>query len=149
MESGDDAPHHEVADQELPVAAEGPDVPGGVVGEETRKPKVCRRPILPTKAEVEQRDPLQLHYRDWCSDCRAGKGRLAPHLVEPPDREKLVVTFSADDAFMGSEEAEEDMQPSLIMHDDQKGAFWAAGVRAKGVNEAVVKYVKEILDQSW
>ena len=60
--------------------------------------------------------------------CRAGKGRLALHLVEPPDRKKLGVTFSADSAFMGSEEAEEDMQPSLIMYDDNKGAFWAAGV---------------------
>ena len=51
---------------------------------------------------------------------------------------KLGVTFSADYAFMGSKEAEEDMQPSLIMYDDSKGAFRAAGVRAKGVTEAVV-----------
>ncbi len=34
------------------------------------------------------------------------------------------------------------------MYDDSKGAFWAARVRAKGVSEAVVKYVKDILDQS-
>ena len=40
------------------------------------------------------------------------------------------------------------MQPSLIMYDDSKGAFWAAGVRSKGVSEAIVKYVKGILDQS-
>ena len=91
-----------------------------------RKPRVGRRPILPTKAEVEDHYPLHLHYGDWCSDCRAGKGRLAPHLVELPNREKLGVTFSADYAFMGLEEAEEDMQPSLIMYDDQQGAFWAA-----------------------
>ena len=39
------------------------------------------------------------------------------------------------------------MQPSLIMYDDNKGAFWATGVRAKEVNEAIVKYVKDILDQ--
>ena len=49
------------------------------------------------------------------------------------------MTFSADYAFMGSEKAEEDMRPSLIMCDHQKGASWAAGVRAKGVNEAFVK----------
>ena len=48
---------------------------------------------------------------------------------------------------MGAEEAEEEMQPSLIMYDDHKGAFWAAGVRAKGVSESIVKYVKDILDQ--
>ena len=110
-----------------------------------RQPKVGRRPVMPTKAEVDERFPLRLHYRSWCRHCRAGKGRFAPHLVEPPDREKLGVTFSADYAFMGSEE---DMQPSLIMYDDSMGAFLAAGVRAKGVSEAVVNYVKNILDQS-
>ena len=96
-----------------------------------RKPKVSRRPVLPTKAEVDEHVPLHLHYRSWCRRCRAGRCGLAPHLVEPPDREKLGVIFSADSAFMGSEEAEEDMQPSLIMYDDSKGAFCAAGVRAK------------------
>ena len=40
------------------------------------------------------------------------------------------------------------MQPSLIMYDDHKGTSWAAGVRAKGVSESIVKYVKDILDQS-
>ena len=33
-------------------------------------------------------------------------------------------------------------------YDDHKGAFWAAGVRAKGASESIVKYVKDILDQS-
>ena len=93
-----------------------------------RKPKVGRIPVLPAKAEVDDIFSLHLHCRSWCRHCRAGTGRLAPHLVEPPDREKLGVTFSADYAFMGSNEAEEGMQPSLIMYDDSKGASWAAGV---------------------
>ena len=58
------------------------------------------------------------------------------------------MTLSDGYAFMGSEEAEEEMQPSLIMYDDSKCAFWAVGVRAKGVSEAVFKYVKDILGQS-
>ena len=49
---------------------------------------------------------------------------------------------------MGAEEAEEEMQPSLIMYDDDKKAFWAAGVQSKTVSESIVKYVKDILDQS-
>ena len=134
------APSLEAADREQAMV---PDVPGGVGEEEMRRPKVGRRPVLPTKAEVEEHFPLHLHYRSWCRHCRAGKGRLAPHLVEPPDREKLGITFSADYAFMNSDEVEEDMQPSLIMYDDSKGAFWAAGVQAKGASEAVVKYVKD------
>ena len=124
------------------------DVPGAGGEEEMRKLKVGRRPVLPTKAEVDDHVPLRLHYRSWCRRCRAGKGKLAPHLVEPPDREKIGVMFSAGYVFMGSEQAEEDMQPSLIMYDDDKGACWAAGVRAKGVREAVVKYVKGILEHS-
>ena len=93
MEIDDGAPSREVADHEEAMLA---DVPGGVGEEEMRKPKVGRRPVLPTKAEVEEHFPLHLHYRSWCRHCRAGKGRLAPHLVEPPDREELRVTFSAD-----------------------------------------------------
>ena len=139
------APPLEVADHEEPGLS---DVPGGVGEEEMRKAKMSHRPVLPTKAEIYEHFPLHLHCRSWCRHCRSGKGRLVPRLVEPPDMEKLGVTFSADYAFMGSEEAEKDMQPSLIMYDDDKGAFWAAGVRAKGVSEAVVKYVKDILDQS-
>ena len=92
--------------------------------------------------------PLHLQYRSWCKHCRAGKGRLAPHQVEAQDRDKLGVTFSADYAFMTLEEADEEMQPSLIMYDDRKGAFGATSVRTKGASEAVVKYVKEVLDQS-
>ena len=116
--------------------------------EEMRVPKIGRRPMLPTKAEVDEHFPLHLKYRSWCKHCRAGKARRAPHIVEPADRERLGVTFSADFAFMGAEEAEEEMQPSLIMYDDDKKAFWAAGVQSKAVSESIVKYVKDILDQS-
>ena len=81
--------------------------------EEVRQPKVGRRPLAPTKAEVEEHYPLHLNYRSWCEHCRAGKARQDPHLVEPHDREKLGITFHADYAFLTPEEREEDMQPSL------------------------------------
>ena len=85
---GEESPQPVVADREdLDEKKEG-DVPGGVVEEEMRQPRVGRRPILPTKAEVDEHFPLHLQYRSWCWHCRAGKGRLAPHLVEPPEREK-------------------------------------------------------------
>ena len=35
-----------------------------------------------------------------------------------PGRERLGVTWNADYAFMGAEEAEEGMQPTLVMYDD-------------------------------
>ena len=75
--------------------------------EERRKPRVGLRPVQPTRAEVAEHYPLHLNYRSWCDHCRAGKARLAPHLKEPADRERLGITVSCDYAFMGAEEADE------------------------------------------
>lgn len=57
------APPLELADHDEAILA---DVIGGVGEEETRKPKVGRRRVLPTKAEVEEHFPLHFHYRSWC-----------------------------------------------------------------------------------
>ena len=115
---------------------------------ETRIPRVGRRPVVPTKAEIEAHFPLRLHFRSWWSDCNAGKARLAQHRVESEERERLGVTLSADYAFMGSEEYEKGMQPTLMMHDDGKEAFWALGVSKKGVTEPIVKWCADVIDQS-
>ena len=123
-------------------------IPVPEAGEEVRQPKVGRRPMAPTKAEVDEHYPLHLNYRSWCEHCRAGKARQDRHLVEPHDRERFGITFNADYAFMTPEEKEEYMQPSLVMFDDDKESFWAIGVESKGATEQVVKYVKGILDQS-
>ena len=78
----------------------------------------------------------------------AGKARLAQHIVLPADRERMGVTIHMDYAFLGSEEAEEGMQPTLVMFDDDKLSFWALAVKQKGATNAVVKYVAGILEQS-
>ena len=67
-----------------------------------------------TKAEVLGHYPLHLNYRSWCKHCVAGKARLAQHMVADPGRERLGVTWNADCALMGAEEAEESMQPTLV-----------------------------------
>ena len=103
---------------------------------------------MPTKAEIEYLYPLHLNYRDWREHCMSGKARLAQHKVEPADRVRLGVTFSADYAFPGSEEAEEGTQPTLVVYDDDKIAWWALGVAKREVNEPVVKYVVDVLDRS-
>ena len=69
-------------------------------------------------------------------------------MVADPVRERLRVTWNADYAFMGSEEAEESMQPTLVMYDDDKQSFWALGVRQKGASDATVKYCVESINQS-
>ena len=61
VEKDDDAPPYEAADQELRDEPEASDAPGGVGGEEMRKPRVGRGPILPTEAEVQEHSPLHLH----------------------------------------------------------------------------------------
>ena len=115
---------------------------------EVRPPRVARRPVLPTKADIAEHFPLHLQYRSWCKHCVAGKARLAQHVVQPGDRERLGVTVHMDYAFMTAEEAEEDMQPTLVIYDDDKMSLWALAVEQKGVTEGIVKFVAGILDQS-
>ena len=62
-------------------AAKKDEEPGCVGGEgeadrpeyEVRKPRIARRPLLPTKAEIDEHYPLHLNYRSWCAHCVAGK----------------------------------------------------------------------------
>ena len=115
---------------------------------EVRAPRVARRPNLPTKADIEEHFPLHLNFRSWCEHCVAGKARLAQHIVQPSDRERLGVTVHMDYAFMTPEEAEETMQPTLVVYDDDKKAMWALAVEQKGVTEGIVKYLVGVLDQS-
>ena len=53
-----------------------------------------------------------------------------------------------DYAFMVPEEAEIDMQPTLVVYDDDKKAMWALAVDQKGVTEGIVKYLFGVLCQS-
>ena len=46
------------------AAGEVQEVPEALDGEEARRPKIGRRPVLPTKAEIDEHFPLHLHYRD-------------------------------------------------------------------------------------
>ena len=46
---------------------------------EVRGQRIARKPLLPTKAEIESHYPLHLEYRSWCKHCVSGKGRSNPH----------------------------------------------------------------------
>ena len=107
---------------EVPETVEKFEIDGKEKKEEVemRKPRVGVRPVSPTKAEMEAHYPLHLEYRSWCAHCRAGKASLPPYSCELTDRDKLGITVSCDYAFMGSEEADENIQPSLIRFDDDK-----------------------------
>ena len=45
-------------------------------------------------------------------------------------------------------EGEHDMQPALILYDDDKDSFWAVGIDAKGATEAMVQYGVGTIEQS-
>ena len=140
-------------DQQGQVEAEVQEPVQGDIGlpeprAEVRHPRLARRLILSTKAEIDVHFPLHLNFRSWCAHCRAGKSILAQHRVLPADREKFGVTTHMDYSFMTAEEAEVDMQPTLVVYDDDKDSFWALGVEQKAVTEGIVKYVAGILGQS-
>ena len=92
---------------------------------EVRKHRIARKPVLPTKAEIEEHFPLHLQYRSWCKHCVAGKARSNQHVKKDESAERLGVTWNADYTFMGGEynEDEDGMQASLVMYDDDKDSF--------------------------
>ena len=97
-------------------------------GDETRRPRICRRPLAPTKEMVEEHNRTHAEYRDWCPDCRAGKSTGLHHRKGDPDEEKLGATISADYAFRLKEEQEDDLIPILVAHDDVKKSIWTLEV---------------------
>ena len=76
----------------------------------------------------------------------AGKARLAHHRVEEGELERLGVTLSAGYAFMGAEEAEEGIQPTLRIYDDDTDHS-GAGVRQNIIIETVVRWCVDMIDQ--
>ena len=120
----DEQPHHDVR---RPDKAKGVDSEGIARDFEVRKHKVARKPVLPTKAEIDAHVPLHLEYHSWCKHCVHGKGRSNRHLAKKEDEESLGVTWHGDYAFtsgIGYDETEEGMQASLVMYDDNKDSFF-------------------------
>ena len=115
--------------------------------EVVRKPRVKRRPNMPTKADIDAHLLLHLQYRAWCAHCVAGKGTSDRHMATAEGEEALGVTWHSDYCFM-KEEAEVGMQPCLVCYDQSKDAFWAMGVDAKGPTPTVVKWMVERINMS-
>ena len=92
----DDAPPRDVADRDQDEEDKEPDVHGGVGDEEVRKPRVGRRPILPTKAEVLEHFPLHLQYRSWCRHCVQARRPNTHHRSQPSTTHRAVPLLVAD-----------------------------------------------------
>ena len=117
--------------------------------EENRKPKIAKRPYMPTRAEVESHLPLHLGFRSWCMHCRHGKGLPMQHRVDDEHvSEEMGVTVSLDYCFMILEETEQDMRAILVMYDHSKQGLWALPVERKGTQEDVIKWIVARLEES-
>ena len=53
--------------------------------EETRRPRIARRPMAPTKEMVEEHNRTHAEYRDWCEHCRMGKSTGLHHRQGDPN----------------------------------------------------------------
>ena len=118
--------------------------------EETRRPRICKRPLAPTKEMVEEHNRTHAEYRDWCPDCRAGKSTGLHHRRGDPSEEKLGVTVSIDYAFRQGDEREEGLIPILVAYDNVKCSIWALEVEEKGISNSsvAVSWLIEKLDAS-
>ena len=98
----------------------------GIEEEENRAiiPRVARRPVAPTKAELEEHFPLHLEYREWCEHCVAGKGMSAQHRQHIGEKEELGFTIDVDYAFMTPEKEDDDMCPVVAAWDGAHFGMW-------------------------
>ena len=111
---------------------------GDVIEEETeesRRPRIARRPQTPTKAEYDAHMTLHADYRDWCPDCVAGRG--ISHQHRSSKKERTGREFSVDYAFMTAEDVGEDMCPVLVGYDNDSHGMWALAVDAKRSNKVI------------
>ena len=106
--------------------------------DETRRPRICRRPLAPTKEMVEEHNRTHAEYRDWCPDFRAGKSTGLHHRRGDPAEDKVGVTISIDYAFRQADEREEGIIPILVAYDNIKGSIWALEVEEKGISNSSV-----------
>ena len=113
----------------------------------TRTPRVPRRPLAPTKAQLEEHMPLHVDYRCWCPHCVAGRGISHQHSSDTSgDAEKLGTTVSVDYCFWVPEEVEDDTCPVLVACDDTSKAIWAIAVEEKGADHTAVTCMADKLE---
>ena len=115
-------------------AAEGP----AVEEEETRRPRICRRPLASTKAIVEEHNRTHAEYRDWCPDCRAGRSMGLHHRRGDPEEENLGANIYVDYAFRLKEEPEDDLILVPVACENVKESIGTLNVEEKGISNASV-----------
>ena len=114
--------------------------------EESRRPRIAKRPQMPTKAEYDAHMTLHADYRDWCPDCVATRG--ISHQHKASRNERTGREFSLDYALMTAEDVREDMCPVPVGYDNDLHGIWALAVDAKGATRPAVQWVKGKIDEA-
>ena len=78
----------QVGDEKVGDRAIEGEIEGSNVEDEeiARRPRIARRPQMPTKAEVDAHTVLHADSRDWCPDCVAGRGVSHQHRASKNER---------------------------------------------------------------
>ena len=118
------------------------------ISEESRAPKISRRPGTPTKADIDAHLPWHAEFRSWCKYCVAGKAVSRQHSAGNPDEEALGVTVSVDYCFMIPEESEEEMDAILVGYDSEKMGLWTMSVDAKGPTLSAVGWLNNKIEDA-
>ena len=110
---------------------------GSEEGEEARVPKIRRAPIGPTQLEREQHEATHLPYRDWCAHCVRGSGESAPHkrknLESEEEQQNKIPRMVLNYHFMSTRDAENGVNPVLVMKDESTSNRYLRAVAQKGV----------------
>ena len=146
--SNEEAEVGKTGDVELGEVLEGNDTEADDEEHRARTPKVARRPITPTKADLDEHLPLHAEYRDWCEHCVAGKGEAAQHRQHMGEKDELGPTIDVDYAFMKPEDTDEDMCPVVVAYDGPQYGMWVMETDQKGPTDASVTFLNGKLEES-
>ena len=116
---------------------------------ESKAPRLPpKRPVNPTKDEIEKHMPLHIPPMWWCTFCRNGHGISNQHRSKADGEDAIGVTISMDYCFLNGDEREKGILPVLILWDDNLKAIWALPVERKGVEEVVVDWTRKKLEEA-
>ena len=117
----------------------------GAQDQERIEAKMRKDPGLPSAEEIKRHNITHLPYRSWCAHCVRGRGVGHPHLSRKAQQVGDVPTIGADYHYMGVE-GEEGTVLMLVIRCGTTKMIFDMVVTSKGVNEYMVRRVKQILD---
>ena len=135
-EDGDALSQQEVTENEVGDEEDGNEEDGREEGEEGRQPVRVRAPQQVSKEERDAHELTHTPYRAWCRHCVRARGRNAPHKKGDRDHEEgCVPKISMDYFFMSKVDESANVNPFIVMLDEDTGEKYARAVGHKGLGQ--------------